>query len=76
MTALGFLMAVSESQFTLDDNDVIHHGRTITLLTMQPISDDIKNYADNIKNVCRCCQVRTDPIICNTFLCYRYKQCT
>ena len=37
------------------------HVWTVTLVTMQPISDDIEKYADNIKTLCRCRQVRTDP---------------
>ena len=31
---------------------------------MQPISDDIKNYADNIKNLRRCREVWMDPEDC------------
>ena len=35
------------------------HVRTVTLVTMQPIFDDIKKYADNIKILCHCHQVWT-----------------
>ena len=49
----------------LDNNDVFFsdtdHVRTVTLVAMQPTSDDIKSYAENIKNLCRCHQVRADP---------------
>ena len=53
--------------FTFDDNDMFiawffcRHVWTVTLVTMQPISDDIKIYADNTTNPCRCRQVQTDP---------------
>ena len=50
--------------FALDNSDVFFrcfHVRTVTLVTMQPISDDINNYAENIKNLYHCRQVRTDP---------------
>ena len=30
---------------------------------MQPFSDDMKNYGDNVKILCRCRQVRTDLYI-------------
>ena len=47
------------------------HVWTVPLVTMQPISDGIKNYADIIKNLCRCRQVRKDPY---ENLCFVQKQ--
>ena len=54
--------------FTLDDNDVFiagffcrHVWTVIILVTMQPISDDIKIYADNMKSPFWYRQVQTAP---------------
>ena len=66
----------SKGLFALHDNDVTtmcffcRHVRTVTSVTMQLISDDIKNYAHEIKILCHCYQVRTDPMLGSAYLHY------
>ena len=40
-----------------------HHVRTVTLVTMKPISDGINNYAENIKSLCHYERTLTDSLI-------------
>ena len=62
---MSVFVCLSKGPFELDDNDVVFFCRYVQgfiLVTIQPISDNIKKFADNIKNLCHFRQVQRNPM--------------